>query len=98
MLERSILLSKSELSNIIGAVELFKLNTGQLPEDLSELVENKRQLKGWKQQLDEVPVDAWNNPVIFEKSSENRYGFILKSLGADGQAGGEGANADIIVP
>ena len=93
--EAKVNLTESELNNLIGVIELYKINTGQLPEDLNELVTNTRDLKGWKQQLKEVPVDQWNNEVIFEKSTD---GYILKSLGADGQLGGEGVNADIIVP
>lgn len=91
-------LTKSELSSLLGEVELFKLNTGQLPESLDELVENTRQLKGWKQLLDDKPVDQWNTEIIFEKSSDNRYGYTLTSLGADSAPGGEGPNADITVP
>jgi general secretion pathway protein G len=91
-------LTKSEMNNLLGVVEIFKLQTGQLPESLTELVENTRQLKGWKQQADNVPVDAWQNELIFEKSSSNRYGYIIKSFGADGTSGGEGNNSDIVVP
>jgi general secretion pathway protein G len=96
--ESKVNLTKSELTNLLGVMELYKLNTGQLPEGLDELVENTRDLKGWKQQADSIPVDQWNNEIIFEKTSNNRYGFQVMSLGADGQPGGEGVNADIIVP
>ena len=96
--EAKVELTKSEMNNLLGVIEIFKLQTGQLPENLTELVENTRQLKGWKQQADSVPVDAWQNELMFERSSSNRYGFVIKSYGADGTAGGEGTNADIAVP
>ena len=91
-------LTKAEMNNVLGLVEIFKLQTGQLPESLDELVENSRDLKGWKKQLDKVPEDGWKRPLMLESSSSNRYGFVIVSYGADGAAGGDGNNADIIVP
>ena len=96
--EAKVNLTQSELSNLTGVITLFQVKTGQLPEALDELVVNTRDLKGWTQQADSVPVDQWNNAIIYEKTSNNRYGFQLMSYGADGQPGGEGPNADIIVP
>ena len=42
--------------------------------------------------LPKVPVDPWGSPYIYE---ENAGAITLFSLGADGQEGGEGINADI---
>ncbi|WDE97679.1 type II secretion system protein GspG [Lentisphaera profundi] len=91
-------LTKAEMNNLLGVIEIFKLQTGQLPESLNELVENTRQLKGWKRQMDKAPEDSWKNPLIFERSSNNRHGFVIRSLGADSAPGGQDANADLVVP
>lgn len=39
-----------------------------------------------------LPTDPWGSPYIYER---NDAGFQLFSMGADGQEGGEGLNADI---
>lgn len=36
--------------------------------------------------------DAWGRPLLFEASDD---GFVIESLGADGEPGGRGANADL---
>src|SRR5918996_1982074 len=44
-----------------------------------------------------VPLDPWNNAYVFLSPGEvNRQGYDLLSLGADGQPGGEGEDADIV--
>ena len=37
-------LTKSEMNNLLGVVAIFKLQTGQLPESLTELVEKLSEL------------------------------------------------------
>jgi general secretion pathway protein G len=39
-----------------------------------------------------VPVDAWNNTMIYESDGQK---FLIKSYGQDGVEGGEGNGADI---
>ena len=39
--------------------------------------------------------DAWGNPFNYQVPGPNKLPFGLSSLGADGQAGGEGDNADL---
>jgi general secretion pathway protein G len=44
-----------------------------------------------------VPVDPWGNPYIYISPGEiNPRGYDLLSLGADGQVGGEGDDADVV--
>ena len=44
----------------------------------------------------QLPLDAWGNPFLYEAPGQiNQDSFDLWSLGADGQAGGEGPDADI---
>ncbi|MGZ6309085.1 MAG: type II secretion system major pseudopilin GspG [Bdellovibrionota bacterium] len=51
-----------------------------------------RECKNYEQFVKKVPKDAWGNDFIYT-SDGNKY--TLKSLGADGQEGGEGINKDI---
>jgi general secretion pathway protein G len=45
----------------------------------------------------EVPLDPWGNPYIYLSPGEmNPQGYDLLSLGADGEPGGEGEDADIV--
>jgi general secretion pathway protein G len=42
-----------------------------------------------------IPKDPWNNDYLYRNPGENNLPFSIMSYGADGKAGGEGANADI---
>ncbi|MDY6812592.1 MAG: type II secretion system major pseudopilin GspG [Pseudomonadota bacterium] len=44
--------------------------------------------------LDRLPTDPWGNPYVY-LSPGTHGAFDLSSLGADGQPGGEGMDADI---
>jgi general secretion pathway protein G len=78
------------------AVESYYLDTGQTPESLQQLVENSGNDSGW------------NGPYVKPSSLKDPWGrnyeyvfpgehgeFDIYSLGADGQPGGDGKNADI---
>ncbi len=43
----------------------------------------------------EVPTDPWGNPYQYEFPGDHGGAYDLFSLGADGEPGGEGLNADI---
>ena len=44
-----------------------------------------------------VPLDPWGKPYLYRYPGDtNPNGFDLLSYGADGQAGGDGENADIL--
>ncbi len=44
----------------------------------------------------DVPLDPWGNPYIYLSPGEmNPRGYDLLSLGADGEPGGEGEDADV---
>jgi general secretion pathway protein G len=45
----------------------------------------------------DVPLDPWGVPYIYLSPGEvNLNGYDLVSLGADGEVGGEGENADVV--
>jgi general secretion pathway protein G len=92
--------AKTDINNVMQALKLYKLDNQRYPsaeQGLEALV--KKPTVGvippnWKPYVDKLPTDPWGKP----------YGYLnpgLKgeidvfSLGADGQQGGEGKNADI---
>ena len=86
-----------QLEKISNAVELYRLETGQYPQQLSDLVERPRDVERWngpyirkQSQL----LDPWGNELILTVPGEG-HNFDLMSYGADGRAGGDGDAADI---
>lgn len=91
---------KAQLKSLSQALELYKLDNGTYPtteQGLKALVEKPSSGKvpqNWKPYLTgkKIPKDPWGNEYYYT-SDGNTY--TLMCLGADGQAGGEGDNADI---
>jgi len=84
------------------AVQQFKMDTGRYPteeEGLRTLIEQPTDVSNWQPggYLDttDLPVDAWGNAFIYELYPESGKPFVIKSLGADGQEGGEGYDTDL---
>ncbi len=68
---------------------------GAYPEKLDALVVPKANGKTYFGDRREVPLDPWNRPFGYEAPSAARAKPRITSLGADGQPGGAGENADI---
>ena len=90
---------KIQFSEIGKALDRYNLDCNSYPtteEGLIALVEPSAKCKNWgpkpymKKQLMQ---DPWGNEVIYERTSSSDY--VLLSLGADGNEGGEGLDADI---
>jgi general secretion pathway protein G len=95
-------IARSRMAIIEGAIEQFGLDCDRAPTDeegLEALVTAPPELEGkWKSRYLKPSqiVDPWNNPYIYvEEGSLNTGSYDLISLGADGNEGGEGDNADI---
>jgi len=96
--------AKVQIRNIEGALQLYKLDNGVYPsteQGLKALVDKpsvgvipkKWKLGGYIQKL---PEDPWGNQYKYYSPSPNQRGdYEIISLGTDGEAGGEGVNADI---
>jgi general secretion pathway protein G len=85
----------SQVSRLAMAVESYYLDTGSTPEGLQQLVEDPG-------------VAGWNGPYVKAASLKDPWGhdyeyvfpgehgeFDISTLGADGQPGGEGKDADV---
>jgi len=86
-----------QLEKVANAVELYRLERGRYPEELIDLVKKPQGVERWngpyirkQSQLK----DPWGNDLILQRPGENGP-FDIVSYGADGQAGGEGDDADI---
>ena len=86
----------SQISRISMSVESFYLDTGNTPSSLDELVNEPSGANGWNGPYikNSLLKDPWGRD--YEYSFPGEHGdFDIRSLGADGQQGGEDNNADI---
>ncbi|PAX09809.1 type II secretion system major pseudopilin GspG [Sphingomonas lenta] len=87
--------AKADINTIQGGLDLYKLQNGRYPstsEGLAALVQGGRSggyLKG-----SSVPQDPWGRDYLYASPGQHGEADVW-SLGADGQEGGEDANADI---
>jgi general secretion pathway protein G len=94
--------AKVQIKNIEGALQLYKLDTGNYPsteQGLKALVEKPTVgviPKGWKAggYLPKIPLDPWGTPYKYTSPSP-KGDYEVMSLGGDGEPGGEGKDADI---
>ena len=92
--------ARTDVNNLYAQLKLYKLDNQRFPsaeQGLDALI--KKPSAGavppnWKPYLDKLPADPWGRPYQF--LNPGLKGEInVFSFGADGQAGGEGKNADI---
>lgn len=93
--------AKSDIGNLIQALKLYKLDSQRFPTNeqggLQALVTKPTSgqiPQNWRPYLDKLPADPWGNAYIYMNPGLKGEIDVL-SFGADGQAGGEGKNADI---
>jgi general secretion pathway protein G len=94
--------TKANLKLLHNAVNQFKMDTGRFPteeEGLMALIEQPsdvtRYEPGGYLETTDIPKDGWGNDFIYELSPESGKPFVIKSLGADGEEGGEDNDADL---
>jgi general secretion pathway protein G len=85
----------SQVSRLAMAVESYYLDTGATPESLQQLVEDPG-AAGWNGPYVKASSlkDPWGHEYEYKFPGEHGE-FDITTLGADGQPGGEGKNADI---
>ena len=92
--------AKTDVNIIVQALKLYKLYNLRYPsaeQGLAALVLKTRSSPvppNWKPYLEKLPNDPWNNPYRYLNPGIQGEIDVL-SFGADGQAGGEGKNADV---
>ena len=94
--------TKANLKVLHSAVTQFKMDTGRFPEEdegLIALVEQPSDVVNYEPggylETTEIPKDGWGEDFIYERYPESGKPFVIKSLGADKQEGGEDYDADL---
>jgi len=97
--------ARMQIESLEAALKLFKLDNGFYPDTeqgLQALVEKPttgRIPARWREDgyLDkgQVPKDPWGNEFIYVSPGVHNKDFDLLSMGADGEEGGTGSDADI---
>lgn len=98
--EARVVKAKQDVLAIQSALELYKLDNGVYPstdQGLIALVEKPNTNptpRDWKQYLKSLPKDPWGRDYLYLNPGE--HGEIdIFTLGAEGQPGGTGINAEI---
>jgi len=98
-----VITTRASLKSLQSLVNQFKMDTGRFPtedEGLQALIVQPTDVTSWPPggYLDttKIPTDGWGNEFIYELLPESGKPFVIKSLGADGQDGGEGYDADLL--
>jgi general secretion pathway protein G len=94
--------TRDQIRSFMTALGSYKLDTGIFPtteQGLASLrVKPSEEVNGWNGPYmpQEVPKDPWGHDYVYKYPGEHGDEPDIISLGADGQAGGEGLNADIV--
>jgi general secretion pathway protein G len=92
--------AKNQITEVEGALELFRLDTGRYPtadEGLQALRVKPAGLEKWDGPYlkKDLPLDPWDKPYVYRRPGLHGD-FDLLSFGPDGQEGGEDDSADIV--
>jgi general secretion pathway protein G len=100
--EARVTAARTDIATIMQALKLYKLDNQRYPtteQGLQALVQKPTTgpaANGWKEggYIEKLPKDPWNNN--YQYLSPGLHGEIdVFSLGADGQPGGAGEDADV---
>ena len=88
--------AKNQMMLLKESVKTYYIDMSKYPETMDNLVTSPGDDKWSGPYLTDgvIPKDPWGNDFVYDKAAANgKPGFTC--YGADGQAGGEGENADI---
>lgn len=92
--------ARTDINNLMQALKLYRLDNQRYPtaeQGLQSLLVRPTAgpaAPNWKPYVEKLPNDPWGHPYQYMNPGIKGEIDVL-SLGADGQAGGEGKNADI---
>ena len=89
--EARIVRARADLQSLASAVETFRVLAVRLPAGLEELLAPAGKTR--EPLLKSLPKDPWHRPYLYERTGSRT--FVLRTLGADGEEGGEGEDADL---
>ena len=95
--------AEQSIARIAGVLDMYRIDVGGYPssqQGLKALVARPANVPGWNGPYikeEEGLLDPWGRPYQYRSPSQRPgRGFDIISLGADGKAGGEGEDADVI--
>ncbi len=90
--EAKITATKTQISNIKAALDLFEHDNGRFPtseEGLQALVDKPNgELSGWHQYMESLPMDGFGKPFVYRTPGANGKSYDIISAGPDGAEGG----------
>ena len=98
--EARVTAARTDVGNLMQALKLYRLDNQRYPsteQGLQALVSRPTAEPlppNWKPYLEKLPRDPWGRPYQYLNPGAHGEVDVL-SLGADGQPGGEGFDADI---
>ena len=93
--------AKAQINSFQTALGVYKLDTGQFPATEQGLAALRKQPDG-VQRWDgpylpqDIPLDPWGREYVYKYPGEHGDEPDIQSLGADGQPGGSGEDADVM--
>ncbi|WP_051258944.1 type II secretion system major pseudopilin GspG [Chitinibacter tainanensis] len=93
--EARIVAAKQDVSAIMAALKLYKLDNGRYPtaqQGLKALVEKPSTEplpQNWKSYLDKLPKDPWGQDYVYLNPSAHGAEIDVLSYGPEGQAGAD---------
>jgi len=94
--------AKQDIQSLEAALSMYYLDNSKYPTSEQGLVALVQQptdpsIKHWRPggYLERVSKDPWGNPYLYVYPGSHGKTYDLYTLGADGQPGGDGINADI---
>ena len=99
--EAKLVAARIQITNFERALRQYKLDTGVFPtteQGLEALRTSRTKVAHWDGPylVKEIPLDPWGHPYVYKFPGEHGNQPDIVSFGADGQAGGEGPNADVV--
>jgi general secretion pathway protein G len=93
--------ARAQISSFQTALGVYKLDTGTFPtteQGLQALRTRPEGLEHWDGPYlpQDIPQDPWGRPYIYKFPGEHGDEPDIISYGADGRAGGDGEDADIL--
>ena len=96
-------IAEQSVARLVGILDIYRLDIGSYPstdQGLAALNASPGGVAGWNGPYVNDPagiVDPWGRPFDYRSPSQRAgRAFDIASLGADGKAGGEGEDADIL--
>jgi len=82
--------ARTDIATLMGALEMYRLKSGTFPTTEQGLQAVRQFLKS------DVPLDPWGRPYVYKYPGSQGEDPEIICYGADGRAGGEGINADLV--